>query len=114
MVVKLLVMMLKPHELESIYDPCCGSGGMFVQSARFVGRHKRNPSSEISVYGEERVDETVRLCRMNMAVHGLAGDIKQGNSYYEDMHKCRGRFDYVMANPKWKISLQTHKYLNIP
>ena len=56
-----------------IFDPACGSGGMFVQSARFVENHQQNPSAEISVYGQERVAETVRLGKMNLAVHGLAG-----------------------------------------
>lgn len=81
-----------------IFDPACGSGGMFVQSARFVGNHKKNPNSEISVYGQEKTAETVRLCKMNLAVHGLSGDIREGNSYYEDIHKSVGKFDFVMAN----------------
>ena len=76
---------------------------MFVQSAAFVERHKRNPGSEISVYGQERVAETARLCKMNLAVHGLAGDIRQGNSYYEDPHNASGKFDFVMANPPFNV-----------
>ena len=72
------------------FDPACGSGGMFVQSARFVANHKRNPSAEISVYGQEKTSETVRLCKMNLAVHGLSGDIREGNTYYEDMHDSAG------------------------
>jgi len=102
-IVKLIVDIIEPFH-GRIFDPACGSGGMFVQSARFVARHKKNPSAEISVYGEERVAETVRLCRMNLAVHGLAGDIRQGNSYYEDLHKCRGRFEFVMANPPFNVN----------
>jgi type I restriction enzyme M protein len=77
---------------------------MFVQSARFVQRHQQNPSAEISLYGQERVAETVRLCKMNLAVHGLAGDIRQGNTYYEDIHRSRGRFDFVMANPPFNVN----------
>jgi len=77
---------------------------MFVQSARFVAEHKRNPSDKISVYGEERVSETVRLCKMNLAVHGLAGDIRQGNTYYEDLHTSTGKFDFVMANPPFNVN----------
>ncbi len=76
---------------------------MFVQSAAFVERHKHDPSREISIYGMERVAETVRLCKMNLAVHGLAGDVRQGNSYYEDLHNASGKFDFVMANPPFNV-----------
>jgi len=76
---------------------------MFVQSARFVQEHKKNAASEISVYGQERVAETVRLGKMNLAVHGLAGDIRQGNTYYEDLHNSPGKFDFVMANPPFNV-----------
>jgi type I restriction enzyme M protein len=101
-IVKLIVEVIEPFH-GRIYDPACGSGGMFVQSARFVANHKRNPSSEISVYGQEKTSETVRLCKMNLAVHGLAGDIRESNSYYEDLHKCSGKFDFVMANPPFNV-----------
>lgn len=101
-IVKLIVDIIEPFH-GRIFDPACGSGGMFVQSARFVKEHRKKPSDELSVFGEERVDETVRLCRMNLAVHGLAGDIKQGNSYYEDLHKSAGKFDFVMANPPFNV-----------
>ena len=77
---------------------------MFVQSAAFVERHKHDPSQEIAIYGHERVSETVRLCKMNLAVHGLAGDIRQGNSYYEDPHNATGKFDFVMANPPFNVN----------
>lgn len=101
-IVKLIVEVIEPFH-GRIYDPACGSGGMFVQSARFVANHKRNPSSEISVYGQEKTSETVRLCKMNLAVHGLAGDIREANSYYEDLHKGSGKFDFVMANPPFNV-----------
>src|SRR5262249_16510471 len=84
-IVKLIVNVIEPYH-GLILDPACGSGGMFVQSADFVKAHKKNPSAEISIYGQERVDETRQLCRMNLAVHGLSGDIREGNSYYEDLH----------------------------
>ncbi len=101
--VKLVVEVIGPYH-GRILDPACGSGGMFVQSANFVKRHQKNPTAEISIYGQDRVAETVRLCRMNLSVHGLAGDIKQGNSYYEDVHQSRGAFDFVMANPPFNVN----------
>ena len=101
--VRLIVNIIEPYQ-GRIFDPACGSGGMFVQSARFVEEHKRNSNAEISVYGEERVSETVRLCKMNLAVHGLAGDIRQGNTYYEDLHTSTGKFDFVMANPPFNVN----------
>jgi len=102
-IVRLIVNIIEPYQ-GRIFDPACGSGGMFVQSARFVDEHKRNPNAEISVFGEERVSETVRLCKMNLAVHGLAGDIRQGNTYYEDLHNSTGKFDFVMANPPFNVN----------
>ena len=101
--VKLIVEVIEPYH-GRIYDPACGSGGMFVQSANFVERHKKNPSTEISIYGQEKTAETVRLCKMNLAVHGLSGDIRQGNTYYEDFHNSFGKFDFVMANPPFNVN----------
>jgi hypothetical protein len=100
--VKLIVQIIEPYH-GRIFDPACGSGGMFVQSADFIKAHKSTPSVEISVYGQERVDETRHLCLMNLAVHGLSGDIRQGNSYYEDLHASVGKFDFVMANPPFNV-----------
>jgi type I restriction enzyme M protein len=101
-IVKLIVEILEPYH-GRIYDPACGSGGMFVQSASFIKRHQKNPSNEISIYGQEKVGETVRLCQMNLAVNGLSGDIKEGNTYYEDIHKSVSKFDFVMANPPFNV-----------
>ncbi len=101
-IVKLIVEIIEPFQ-GRIFDPACGSGGMFVQSARFVQNHRQNPSTDISIYGQEKTAETVRLCRMNLAVHGLSGDIRQANSYYENVHNCLGRFDFVMANPPFNV-----------
>ena len=107
-VVRLIVEIIEPFH-GKIFDPACGSGGMFVQSARFVEEHQKNPTAEISCYGQERVDETVRLCKMNLAVHNLSGQIREGNTYYEDLHKSvkkkdePGEFDFVMANPPFNV-----------
>ena len=102
-IVKLIVEVIEPFH-GRIFDPACGSGGMFVQSACFVEYHKANPNSEIIVYGEEKTAETVRLCKMNLAVHGLSGDIREGNSYYEDIHETVGKFDFVMSNPPFNVN----------
>jgi type I restriction enzyme M protein len=102
-IVKLIVEILEPFH-GKIFDPACGSGGMFVQSANFVARHKRNPSSELSIYGQEASRRTVPLAKMNLAVHGLGGDILEGNSYYEDRHDSVGQFDFVMANPPFNVN----------
>ncbi|GAB6061173.1 type I restriction-modification system subunit M [Desulfonatronum parangueonense] len=101
-IVQLIVGIIEPYH-GRIFDPACGSGGMFVQSARFVEEHKKNPSAELSVFGQEKVAETVRLGKMNLAVHGLSGDIRQGNAYYEDLHSSTGKFDFVMANPPFNV-----------
>jgi len=104
-IVKLIVSIIEPFT-GRIYDPACGSGGMFVQSARFVEEHRKNPGSALSIFGQERVAETVRLAKMNLAVHGLSGDIRQGNTYYEDLHTSTargGKFDFVMANPPFNV-----------
>ncbi|MGA2734934.1 MAG: class I SAM-dependent DNA methyltransferase [Syntrophobacteraceae bacterium] len=101
-IVQLIVGIIEPFH-GRIFDPACGSGGMFVQSARFVTEHQKNPGAELSVYGQEKVAETVRLGKMNLAVHGLAGDIRQGNTYYEDLHRSTGKFDFVMANPPFNV-----------
>jgi type I restriction enzyme M protein len=100
-IVKLIVEIIEPFH-GRIFDPACGSGGMFVQSAAFVEQHRKSVN-EISVYGQEKVAETIRLCKMNLAVHGLSGDIRQAVTYYEDPHKSVGKFDFVMANPPFNV-----------
>jgi type I restriction enzyme M protein len=101
--VKLIVEIIEPYS-GRIYDPASGSGGMFVQSARFVERHRKNPGSEISIFGQEKTAASVRLCKLNLAVHGLGGDIRQGNSYYDDPFNSIEKFDFVMANPPFNVN----------
>ena len=99
---RLIVEIIEPYH-GRIFDPACGSGGMFVHSARFVERHRGSPGDELSIFGQEKTRDTVRLAQMNLAVHGLTGDIKEANSYYEDPHDSLGRFDFVMANPPFNV-----------
>ena len=102
-IVRLIVEILEPFQ-GKIYDPACGTGGMFVQSAHFVERHRHDPSQELSIYGQEKTGDTVRLAKMNLAVHSLGGDIREGNTYYEDLHDSVGKFNYVMANPPFNVN----------
>ncbi len=105
-IVKLLAEIIEPFH-GRILDPACGSGGMFVQSARFVAEHQKNPAAELAICGVEKTDETGRLCRLNLAVHGLEGDIKHGgniNSYYDDPHNATAQFDFVLANPPFNVN----------
>jgi type I restriction enzyme M protein len=102
-IVRLIVEIIEPYH-GRMFDPASGSAGMFVQSARFVARHKGNPNAEISIFGQEKTAETVRLAKMNLAVHGLSGDIREGNTYYEDIHASVGKFDFVMANPPFNVN----------
>ena len=109
--VKLIVEILQPFQ-GRILDPACGSGGMFVQSAEFIRNHRGNRNGQISIFGTEQVEETIRLCKMNLAVHGLEGDIREANSYYEDLHRCVGKFDFVMANPPFNVKRVDRERIN--
>ncbi|MBF0609522.1 MAG: SAM-dependent DNA methyltransferase [Magnetococcales bacterium] len=105
-IVRLLTEVIEPYH-GRILDPACGSGGMFVSSARFVAGHQKDPAAELSIHGVEKTDETGRLCRLNLAVHGLEGDIRHGgniNSYYDDPHAATGQFDFVLANPPFNVN----------
>jgi type I restriction enzyme M protein len=102
-IVRLIVEILEPYH-GRIFDPACGSGGMFVQSAAFVQRHRKSATHELSVFGTEKASDTVKLAKMNLAVHGLSGKIIEANSFYEDPHKSVGHFDFVMANPPFNVS----------
>lgn len=102
-IVKLIVEVIEPFH-GAILDPACGSGGMFVHSAEFVRRHHHAPEREISVHGIEKMSDTLRLARLNLAVHGLSGDLREANAYYDDPHRLVGRFDFVMANPPFNQS----------
>ena len=100
--VSLIAHVLDP-ERGTILDPACGSGGMFVQSARTVQEQGRSPTERLTFRGLEKNAATIRLARMNLAVHGLEGDIRQAITYYEDPHELVGKADYVMANPPFNV-----------
>ncbi len=102
-VVQTIVEMLEPHN-GRVYDPCCGSGGMFVQSERFIENHQGR-RSDIAIYGQERNHTTWKLCKMNLAVRGIDADIKWNNegSFLSNAFPTL-KFDYAMANPPFNIS----------
>lgn len=110
-VVRLMVEIIEPYN-GTVYDPACGSGGMFVQSQRYVEQHRNDLDSlgqdhrqdQLYVYGQEKTLDTVKLAKMNLAVNGLRGEIAQANSYGEDPFNAFGRFDYVMANPPFNVN----------
>lgn len=102
-IVRLIVEVIEPFH-GRVFDPACGSGGMFVQCAKFVERHRGSATRELSVYGQEQKESTVPIAKMNLALHGLSGDVRLGNSYYEDLHDSGRSFDFVMANPPFNVN----------
>ena len=100
-VVNLIAELIEPYD-GKIYDPCCGSGGMFVQSVKFVEAHGGNQRN-VSVYGQENTNTTYKLARMNLAIRGISADIRQGDTFHNDQHKDL-KADYIMANPPFNQS----------
>ena len=103
--VKMLVNVLEPTS-GIMLDPACGSGGMFVQTGDFVNHAGMNANTQMTFYGQEKVEYNAQLCLMNMAVHGLNGKIVSGdeaNSFYHDAYNLEGKCDYVMANPPFNV-----------
>lgn len=104
-VVRLMVEIIEPHG-GRVFDPACGSGGMFVQSAQFIATHRRDLAEgapDVFVCGQEKTLETVNLAKMNLAVNGLRGSIQKANTYYDDPHGSYEAFDYVLANPPFNV-----------
>ncbi|MGN0717207.1 N-6 DNA methylase [Treponema berlinense] len=103
-VVKTIVNILKPSEGKRVYDPCCGSGGMFVQSVKFIQEHAGNRSN-ISVFGQEANADTWKMAKMNMAIRGI--DVNFGDhpedTFFNDLHSTQ-KFDFIMANPPFNLS----------
>lgn len=100
-VVRFIVEVIEPYA-GKIYDPACGSGGMFVQSAKFI-REANHDLSDIYVYGQEYMGETARLAKMNLMVNNIRGEITEVNSYEGDPYNSLGKFDFVMANPPFNV-----------
>ena len=107
-VVRILVEMLEPYQ-GRVYDPCCGSSGMFVQSVEFIRAHASGNGNggrargDISIYGQESNYTTWRMARMNLAIRGIEGQIEHGDSFHNDRHPDL-RADYVLANPPFNVS----------
>ena len=112
--VSLIANVLEPKK-GTVLDPACGSGGMFVQSARFVENLHQNPNDKLNFYGLEKNEITIDLAKMNLAVHGLVGDIKKAITYYEDPHNLYKKADFVMANPPFNVDeIDADKIKNDP
>jgi type I restriction enzyme M protein len=88
-----------------VLDPACGSGGMFVQSSHFIESHGQDTGHKVTFYGQEKTGTTIRLAKMNLAVHGLEGHIREANTFYEDVHPIWGECDFVMANPPFNVDM---------
>ena len=101
-IVQMIVNAIEPDH-GKVLDPACGSGGMFVQSAHFIEKMKKDPSKVATFYGQEKNATTIRLGKMNLAVHGLEGKIEPGITYYTDSHELLGKADFVMANPPFNV-----------
>ncbi|MBU4420653.1 MAG: SAM-dependent methyltransferase, partial [Proteobacteria bacterium] len=100
--VQMIVNVIEPDH-GKVLDPASGSGGMFVQSAHFIERMHEIPQERVTFYGQEKNPTTIRLAKMNLAVHGLEGNIQKGITYYEDHHEMLGKADFVMANPPFNV-----------
>lgn len=103
-IVKTIVEILKPFKNCRVYDPCCGSGGMFVQSAKFIEAHS-GKRGEIAVYGQESNADTWKMAKMNMAIRGIDADFGpyQADTFFNDLHKTL-KADFIMANPPFNLS----------
>lgn len=113
-IVQMIVNAIEPDH-GKVLDPACGSGGMFVQSAHFIEKMQQDPTKVATFYGQEKNATTIRLAKMNLAVHGLEGQIEPGNTYYTDAHELVGRADFVMANPPFNVDeVDAEKVKNDP
>ena len=103
-IVQTIVNVIEPDH-GTVFDPACGSAGMFVQSSHFIEHEGGDTAKRVIFYGQEKNRDTIRLARMNLAVHGLEGRIAEAITYYQDEHTLAGRCDFVMANPPFNVDL---------
>jgi type I restriction enzyme M protein len=102
--VQTIVNVIEP-EHGIVFDPACGSGGMFVQTSHFIERLGQDTAHKVNFYGQEKTATTIKLAKMNLAVHGLEGDIREANTFYQDEHTLFGKCDFVMANPPFNVDM---------
>jgi len=112
--VQTIVNVIEPDH-GKVCDPACGSAEMFVQTSHFIEQHGHDTMRAVTFYGQEKTATTIRLAKMNLAVHGLSGEIAEGNSFYEDLHEMLGKADFVMANPPFNVdAVDAEKIKNDP
>ncbi len=102
--VQTIVNVIEPDH-GGVFDPACGSGGMFVQSSHFIEHQGGDTAKKAIFYGQEKNGDTIRIAKMNLAVHGLEGKIAEAITYYQDEHVLYGKCDFVMANPPFNVDL---------
>ena len=103
-IVQTIVNVIEPDH-GTVFDPACGSGGMFVQSSHFIEHEGGDTAKKVVFYGQEKNRDTIRIAKMNLAVHGLEGKVAEAISYYQDEHNLAGKCDFVMANPPFNVDL---------
>src|SRR3990172_2154663 len=103
-IVQTIVNVMEPDH-GTVFDPACGSGGMFVQSSHFIEHAGGDTAKKVVFYGQEKNRDTIRIAKMNLAVHGLEGKIAEAITYYQDEHSLAGKCDFVMANPPFNVDL---------
>src|SRR5262249_24620018 len=103
-IVQMIVNVIEPNH-GKVFDPACRSGGMFVQSSHFIEPEGGDTAKKVVFYGQEKNPDTINIAKMNLAVHGLTGEIKEAITYYQDEHNLVGGADFVMANPPFNVDL---------
>ena len=103
-IVQTIVNVIEPDH-GTVFDPACGSGGMFVQSSHFIEHEGGDTARKVVFFGQEKNRDTIRIAKMNLAVHGLEGKISEAITYYQDEHSLAGKCDFVMANPPFNVDL---------
>lgn len=103
-IVQTIVNVIEPNH-GAVFDPACGSGGMFVQSSHFIEHEGGDTAKKVVFFGQEKNRDTIRIAKMNLAVHGLEGKIAEAITYYQDEYNLAGQCDFLMANPPFNVDL---------